>query len=299
MDVIGPLMLALAAVPTLAGLHCYFGQLVCTVTAALLMMERTTVVKEALAVCACVATSIACAWYPTLLYHRRADIVGRAMRGWGTWAVRGVFRDGLGALPEAAALPFDRSSVPRLLRAGYHSCDVALHFFPALYLLQTQADTLAARPGVYCLAATVAARIWCLHVSSFDARVDYKRRRVVPVPGPAGAFLWSRKFSQVYGLFPPVDDAVLRFMYALEVGSSLLLGGAAAVGAYRGRPLTAADYRALGGGGIAAPEAIASAAAAFLAGGLSLIALACVDIRRRVLAGEPSPPQPAARRAAR
>ncbi|KAJ1454240.1 hypothetical protein M885DRAFT_522047 [Pelagophyceae sp. CCMP2097] len=276
--------LALVLAVNLAGLHMVWTHLwmLSTILVSLEHAAGAAWLEPWLGSLTCAGLSITVGWYATLVVHRRADFVGRAMAGWGEWTLDVC--KAAGVVGAEAVLPYDFTCLPVALRLGYHFCDVAIHFFPTFFLLQKHAVVVAAAPAKYCLAAFCVTRLWSLHVSVHHVKYDVQRRKMRRQTQRPTVFLIDGAFNDVYGLVPPIPPRVVRDAYVFEVGTSALLGCAALAADLLATPLTPRFLQLLGGGALATPTQIAQAATLCAAFGAASVGCALVQIAARIQA---------------
>ena len=178
--------------------------------------ESSTSIQHLLGSAVMTGVAMTCSWYTTLVLQRDADFIGRAVTGWSKWIIEDVLASKSIALAAAGTKnPFTYENVPLALRLGYHAGDLAVHFFPTLWLLQRHASVVAAAPAAYCCVGFLVTRAWCLHVSVHTLKFDCNERRLrrVPHPSPPSPFVVDGALNWVYGLEPHLPPRVYVAAY--------------------------------------------------------------------------------------
>ena len=178
--------------------------------------ESSTSIQHLLGSAVMTGVAMTCSWYTTLVLQRDADFIGRAVTGWSKWIIEDVLASKSIALAAAGTKnPFTFENVPLALRLGYHAGDLAVHFFPTLWLLQRHASVVAAAPAAYCCVGFLVTRAWCLHVSVHTLKFDCNERRLrrVPHPSPPSPFVVDGALNWVYGLEPHLPPRVYVAAY--------------------------------------------------------------------------------------
>jgi hypothetical protein len=281
---VNALTLAVAWTATFLGTHIVWTHL-WALTAYLLHMEYTASttspawVGHALGSAVMTGVAMTCSWYTTLIMHRDADFIGRAVTGWTKWITEELL-PGIGLVSKSTRIPFDYTSVPMALRLGYHAGDLAVHFFPTFWLLQVHASVIAEAPRAYVAVGFLVTRIWCLHVSVHTLQFDFVawRFRRVSHPSPPTPFIIDGALNKVYGLVPDLPPHVFVAAYQSEVAASTALVLVATCAAVAGAPLTPSFFSSLGGAALIGPDAMQGVARGFFALGGALICVAVLQI---------------------